>query len=196
MSEERVGQGLQNDIAKIVSLNLHKTDAIPVESDVDNPTELRMPSVQELNLKISQPGKLTIDTPVLDKNWSEHLSGKVAWMLSNNQQQMKINVHPAELGPIEVKISMQNDQTNINFVSNNSVTREAIEEAFPRLRDMLDETGLNLSHSSVSDQSNQKHQEEYKLMNTMESGSEGVETGEVSTALYERRSRGLIDHFI
>jgi flagellar hook-length control protein FliK len=97
--------------------------------------------------------RLSIEAPVQQAKWAENLAGRVAWMVMNNQTSAQISLNPAELGPIEVKVSLQNDQTSVNFYAHNNAVREAIEDAFPRLRDMLSENGLNLSQSSVSDQS-------------------------------------------
>jgi flagellar hook-length control protein FliK len=97
--------------------------------------------------------KLSIDTPVQQGKWADNLAGRVAWMAMNNQHSAKISLNPAELGPIEVKVSISNDQASVNFFAHNNSARDAIEEAFPRLRDMMSDNGLNLSQSSVSDQS-------------------------------------------
>ena len=42
---------------------------------------------------------------------------------------------------------------NVAFTSRHAVVREAMEQAMPRLREMLDSNGLSLAESNVSDQS-------------------------------------------
>ena len=74
---------------------------------------------------------------------------------------VKININPPELGPIEVRISLKNDQANVNFYAQHGEVRDAIEEAFPRLRDMLSQNGLNLEDSNVSQHSFSQQEQQY-----------------------------------
>lgn len=97
--------------------------------------------------------RLAIDAPLHQGKWADNLAGRVAWMAMNSQQSAQISLNPPELGPIEVRINLHNDQANVNFYAHNNTVRDAIEDAFPRLRDMLNANGLNLGQSSVSDQS-------------------------------------------
>ena len=74
-------------------------------------------------------------------------------MTSNNFQSAEIKLHPRHLGTIEVKVDVSNDQANIHFVTSNAQVKDALETAAHRLRDMLDTSGLQLSHFGVSDNS-------------------------------------------
>jgi flagellar hook-length control protein FliK len=55
------------------------------------------------------------------------------------------------MGPMEVKVSVQQDQANIQVHSANPVVREQLELHSQRLRDMLSEQGLSLEQFDVSD---------------------------------------------
>ena len=58
----------------------------------------------------------------------------------------------AELGPLKVQISVDDKSTHILFSASHAVTRDALEIALPRLKDMLAENGMSLTNASVSDQ--------------------------------------------
>ncbi len=145
------------------------------------------------------PARLSINTPVQDQGWSEGFAGRISWMLNNNQHAARINVHPAELGPIEVKIQLNNEQASVNFVAGNQVTREAILEAFPRLREMLDEHGLNLHQGSVSDntaeQGNERHEDVEAELSHATAGNlhEPGKEVEIHSTI---KAPGLVDHFV
>lgn len=101
----------------------------------------------------SVPVAMTLAVPVQQQGWGEAMGERVVWMARSNIQQAQIQLNPRELGPIEIKISMQNDQTNVNFVAHHATTRDALEAAIPRLRDMFNQQGLDLGQADVSQHS-------------------------------------------
>ena len=66
----------------------------------------------------------------------------------------KLNLHPAELGRMSISVSTEGNETRVAFVVETSQARQAVEAALPRLRDMLENAGLSLSDSDVSEQRN------------------------------------------
>jgi flagellar hook-length control protein FliK len=83
-------------------------------------------------------------------NWGQAMAERVVWMSNAKIQEAEIQLNPRELGPIGIKISMNNDQANVSFVAQHAATREALETAIPRLREMLSEQGLELGQSDIS----------------------------------------------
>lgn len=102
----------------------------------------------------------TIEIPVGKSGWGQELGSKVVWMVGQKIQTAQIQVTPRELGPIEIRISVQQDQATVNFTAQNGQAREAIESALPRLREMFDQSGLQLAHTDVSDQQTARHDEQ------------------------------------
>ncbi len=94
----------------------------------------------------------TLSTSVRDPNWGERVSERVVMMANNRLQNAELRLTPAELGPLRVKVSMEDGLANVSFVATHSVTRDALEQAMPRLRSMLEEQGINLGQSSVDEQ--------------------------------------------
>jgi hypothetical protein len=91
--------------------------------------------------------------PLRQAGWDQALGERVQWMVGSKLQGAEIRLNPAHLGPMEVRIQIQNDQANINFTAQHGMVREALEAAIPRLREMLGESGLQLNDVTVSDQS-------------------------------------------
>lgn len=98
----------------------------------------------------SLPAQMTLAVPMQQSGWDQAMGERVVWMARSNIQHAQIQLNPRELGPIEIKISMQNDQTHVNFVAHHATTRDAMEAALPRLREMFSEQGLNLGQADVS----------------------------------------------
>ncbi|MCH9695718.1 MAG: flagellar hook-length control protein FliK [Gammaproteobacteria bacterium] len=93
-----------------------------------------------------------ISTPVKEAGWGEKLAERVVLLAGAQTRMAEIRLTPAELGPLRVQISVDDGQAHVAFQANNSLTREAIEQALPRLREMLAESGLSLGQADVGEQ--------------------------------------------
>ncbi|MFU8837546.1 MAG: flagellar hook-length control protein FliK [Thiohalomonadaceae bacterium] len=105
------------------------------------------------------PAQMSLGHPVQQKGWDQAMGQRVVWMVRNNMQEAQIQLNPRELGPINVRVSVSNDQASVHFIAQHATTREALDAAMPRLREMLAESGLNLAQSDVSQQSPQQRGE-------------------------------------
>lgn len=104
----------------------------------------------------ASPASLPTTPDVLNlnqKNWERTLGHQLNWMVNNRLQEAEIKVNPPDLGPLEVRVSLHHNQTNVTFFSHEAAVREALESALPRLREMLDGQGITLNQAQVSDQS-------------------------------------------
>jgi flagellar hook-length control protein FliK len=74
-------------------------------------------------------------------------------MANQSQQVAELHLNPPNLGPLEVRLTISNDQASASFVSLHSAVREAIETALPRLREMLADNGIMLGNVTVGSES-------------------------------------------
>lgn len=93
-----------------------------------------------------------IGTPVRATAWGEQLGQRVLLMAGNHLNTAEIRLTPAEMGPLRVQVSLEDGATHVTFHAQHAVTREAIEQALPRLREMLAENGLSLGQAEVGEQ--------------------------------------------
>lgn len=103
--------------------------------------------------------KLDIPTPVQSPNWSSEVGTRVVWMARNNIQEAQLSVNPPHLGPIEITLSLKDDNASARFFSPHAEVREILEQALPRLREMLAGAGVQLGQSDVGAQSQQAFQQ-------------------------------------
>ncbi len=101
----------------------------------------------------------TIQVPVSSPNWSQAVAQRVLWLASNGVQSAQLQLHPRELGPVDIRISVANDQTQVQFSSQYGVVRESLEASMQRLRELFDASGLQLVDVSVSDQGLSREQQ-------------------------------------
>ncbi len=144
---------------------------------------------------------LPVQVPVGQPGWDGEVGERIQWMMSRNVQQAEIKLTPPNLGPMEIKISLQNDQTSVQFIASHSATREALEAAIPRLRELFGEINLNLANVDVG----QKQSDGAATQGgTFGSGSdsgeypsnEGYPLGQDSReGFVDLQSRGLLDTY-
>jgi flagellar hook-length control protein FliK len=93
-----------------------------------------------------------IPLPLNHPQWQEAFASRVAWQVKDGLQQVNVAINPPELGPIEVRMSLQDDKVSAQFVTAHHAVRQVIEDAMPKLREMLSQSGLSLSDASVFQQ--------------------------------------------
>lgn len=96
---------------------------------------------------------LSISAPVRDPNWASEFSQKIVWLAGNDKQAAILTLNPPKMGPIEVSLSVDKGHAVVSFASTNSDTREAIDSALPRLREMFASAGISLGQTNVGAQS-------------------------------------------
>ena len=94
----------------------------------------------------------SIDVPVRDAAWGEQIGQRVQLMASNRLQTAEIRLTPAELGPLRIQVAVDDGAASVTFHAASAVTRDAIEQALPRLREMLAESGLTLGQTDIGEQ--------------------------------------------
>ncbi|WP_044870386.1 flagellar hook-length control protein FliK [Pseudomonas sp. LFM046] len=85
--------------------------------------------------------------------WSEAVVDRVMWLSSQNLKSAEIQLDPQELGRLEVRVHMTQDQAQVTFASPNANVRDALEGQMHRLRDLFAQQGMNQLDVNVSDQS-------------------------------------------
>lgn len=93
----------------------------------------------------------SVDSPVGDNEWGEKVMGKLAWLTASQMSVAEIHITPPELGPLDVRVQVQNDQATVTVHATTPAVREQLELHGHRLRDMLSEQGLSLEGFDVSD---------------------------------------------
>jgi len=143
---------------------------------------------------------VTLNAPLGQAGWDQALGERIQWLAGQKTQSAQIKLNPANLGPMEVRIQVHNDQATVQFTAHHAVVREALESALPRLRDMLEASGVELVNVDVS--SGQSHAEQQAASDPPKpyrnSGNGGVETGDeiaLVTPLTGMVARGYLDLF-
>ncbi|MFP4182286.1 MAG: flagellar hook-length control protein FliK [Thiohalospira sp.] len=136
------------------------------------------------------------------QGWDQALGERVVFMARNGIQSANVRLHPQNLGPLDIRVSVQNDQASVNFNVQNATTREAVEQALPRLRELFEQQGMDLVDVDVSDQDQQFAEERHSHPGGGEQqapGEAGADGGDEGTAISvtpdEVAARGGVDYY-
>ncbi len=132
--------------------------------------------------------------------WGGAVGEKVVWMVNQSHQVAELHLNPPNLGPLEVRLTISNDQASALFVSHHSAVREAIETALPRLREMLADNGIMLGNVTVGSESfSQQQAADQKNGQQGNRGGPGAESAMALMAVPERPGGlardGMVDIF-
>ena len=92
-----------------------------------------------------------IAKPLTHPDWGRDVGEQVMWLYNKDISAAEIKLNPPHLGPISVRIDVnQDNQASILFSAQHLETREALEAAVPKLREMLHGQQVELANVNVS----------------------------------------------
>ncbi|MGB7995728.1 MAG: flagellar hook-length control protein FliK [Photobacterium halotolerans] len=94
--------------------------------------------------------------PLQKEMAGEQLAERVQMLMSKNLKHVDIRLDPPELGRMQIKLAINNDQASVQFHVGNAQTRDLVEQAMPRLRELLQQQGIQLTQGSVQQDGNQQ----------------------------------------
>ncbi|SEM72804.1 flagellar hook-length control protein FliK [Pseudomonas sp. ok272] len=99
---------------------------------------------------------LPVNQPIAmhQSGWTEEVVNRVMYLSSANLKAADIQLQPAELGRLDIRVNMIPDQqTQVTFMSAHVGVREALDGQMHRLREMFVQQGMGQVDVNVSDQS-------------------------------------------
>lgn len=101
-----------------------------------------------------------MNTAAFESGWAEELGSKVGVLFRAEESRAELVLNPAKLGRIEITLTMNGEQASAQFLAATPAAREALEQAMPRLREVLQQAGIMLADSQVDTASQQQAQQE------------------------------------
>lgn len=95
------------------------------------------------------PVTATVHASLQSPAFPEEAAQRLTWLVKNGVESASLRVTPPDMGPIEIRIRLTQDEATIAFAVTQPESGRAIEDAMPRLREMLSESGISLGHTSV-----------------------------------------------
>jgi hypothetical protein len=104
----------------------------------------------QFSLSQSMPGREMASRAI-----SEALGQRLAANIAAGHYRLTFNVTPKELGAIDVVMEMRDGRLDAQISASNAVTRDLLGDSLPRLREALQQTGINLAQLQVSSDAQQ-----------------------------------------
>ncbi len=179
MSKEsagEAGEGGDDGFAGLIGGALKDADAAASDSRVDNFADRLQALTQSTTAKTGNAAPLAspLGQPLAmqQSGWTEGLVNRVMYLSSQNLKSADIQLTPAELGRLDIRVDITPDQqTQVTFTSAHIGVREALESQQHRLKDMFNQQGMGQLDVNVSDQSRQS-QGEQQAQQSRRSGGE------------------------
>ncbi|PTY36757.1 hypothetical protein BGP77_05570 [Saccharospirillum sp. MSK14-1] len=182
-----------------------KTDAETRAAALSSAVNATADNSQVVNLSLSQsdapeqPQVLDlkrVDRPLVSADVSRQLSERIQMMAQGDIKHATIRLDPPDLGALDIKVTVQNDQTQVQITSPNPQVREALESQSVRLREILEQQGLNLANLDVRDQPSSNSNTDSGEGNGRGGGDADDVDSEAPVAANTSRPMGLVDHFV
>ena len=150
----------QSPFAGLVQGEVGDAAARPVAS---SEFSLRQSLAGAERIPISDAGRLnqfalsqnTAARELASRHLSEALGQRLAANIAAGHYRLTFNVNPRELGAIDVVMEMRDGRLDAQINASNAVTRDLLGDSLPRLRDALQQNGINLAQLQVGSDSQQ-----------------------------------------
>ncbi|MCG9756907.1 flagellar hook-length control protein FliK [Shewanella insulae] len=110
----------------------------------------RSEAIPQYQVSIKPQGEPVVQMQEMIQKFSPVMRQQLVAMVSQGAQQAEIRLDPPELGHMMVRVQVQGEQTQVQFHVTQTQTRDLVEQAIPRLRELLAEQGMQLTDSNVS----------------------------------------------
>ena len=132
---------------------------IPATSLAPATSEQTLQNINGLTAKLEPSSEFTQGLN-LRQNFAPNLSMRIQWMFRQSLSSAEILMDPPEMGPLSVKVNHSNGETNILFQVTNQATKETLEDNLAKLKEMLDQQGINLGEAQVQHKESQLAEKE------------------------------------
>lgn len=142
-----------------------------------------------------------LQTQVGHPGWNQALGQHMVMMAGSAQQTATLTLNPPELGPLQVVLQLQNSQADATFITAQPEVKQALEAALPRLREMMEQAGIELGQASVNTGTPQQQsaQQQYSRSQNTHVNAFGADNEDTAPLLATLptvgNSRGIVDTF-
>lgn len=94
---------------------------------------------------------INLPMPMDIAEWQQTLNEKVSLVCRQGIQNAEIKLHPEELGSLHIKLAIVDDKMNLHMAVAHNMVKSVLESALPQLRTSLEEQGIMLEQTDISD---------------------------------------------
>jgi len=189
-----------SEISEAIQINAGESIFSAPEESISAQSLSITSATSAASLNTATPQDVNVDLPVGQPKWGGEFAQKIVWLTTQQHQVAEIRLNPAHLGPVEVMLSITQDQATAQFSSPHLAVREAIEAALPRLREMMAENGIQLGNVMVGADSFQQENKQQQAHNSAKGATTLIGTstetvGQIETTILPNRHNGIVNTY-
>ncbi|MBL7478919.1 flagellar hook-length control protein FliK [Legionella bononiensis] len=138
---------------------------------------------------------IDISLPLSNAQWADKFSEHIIWLGHHGVKSAVIKLNPEDLGPLEISVKVVKDSASVNITSHSNHVRDIVDQALPRLRELMADQGLDLAEVTVGMDGNSHQSEQNPNGFVKEETRQEIEEGALITPLKKQSSKGIIDYF-
>lgn len=193
--EQLAAQPLEEGVAALAQEQLSQES-----SAAEEPTPfqtLLTPASEAADAELKLEAEKPLPVPVRHPEFGQAVGERLVWVVRNEVQAATIRLDPPSLGPLEISVSIKDDQAAIVIQAQHALTREVLEAEAPRLRGMLGEAGFAQVDVDVARDEAGQNEGRHSGQNGSRGMAAADEAGDAGTATPAARvSVGLIDQYV
>lgn len=169
----------------------------PAAAPVSAMSHSAQASSQVAALQTEKLETLTANLSLLEPNAATQLKDRLMYQLNNKIQSAEVKITPEDLGTVQIKVNLQQEQLSVQFVVQQSNAKELLEQQMPKLRDLLQQQGFQLTEGQVE----QRQANDRRSGSEEKSGHRGYAAntnGEVElahVATVKKQSDRMVDYY-
>ncbi len=195
---------LNNPIKNDVGINHKSADAMSaVQLNPVASAQLQTPAQTLASQHLpSALQSLQLNPQTPSSQWGDALGERVSFLINNKLNNAEIRIDPPHLGKLDIQIQVKEDSALIVINTQHAQTRDLIDAASVRLREVLQDAGyasvdVDVSHreqSMAQDGNNSQDQSSMADLNQGEAGH-SESTDSIRTEMAVHLNDGRIDYF-
>lgn len=125
-------------------------DTAPQQGFEQRLTQLQRGDLSQVQLSLRHGNERPVTTADMVARFAPVMNAQLVAMVRDGVQQAEIRLDPPELGSMMVRIQVQGSETQVQFHVSAAQTKDVVEQALPRLRELLAQQGMELTDGQVS----------------------------------------------
>ncbi|MEX3772053.1 flagellar hook-length control protein FliK [Pseudomonas sp. MYb118] len=179
--KDSTSQGGEKAFSGLISDGLKDLKSASSDTRVDDFANRLAALTQAATPKTANAVPVNQPIAMHQNGWTEEVVNRVMYLSSANLKAADIQLQPAELGRLDIRVNMVPDQqTQVTFMSAHPSVREALDGQMHRLRDMFAQQGMGQVDVNVSDQSRGSQQGQEQAQQS-QSGRATANGGRIDT---------------
>ncbi|MGE0115370.1 MAG: flagellar hook-length control protein FliK [Steroidobacteraceae bacterium] len=196
-----------NPMIAMLGANLHR-ERVAADATDTAQSGAQIDAMNALGTTQLQPTQLAGDVNVIDAmprhvlhgqvgshQWATELGHKLTLLASKDTQSATLYMTPADLGPVQVRIDLHQDQASVWFTAEHADTRSALEQSLPRLRELFTAQGMSLTDAGVFGDRSRQQADARPTANQFASSKYAGDDSMEDTSMVRTISLGLLDAY-